>query len=593
MLQIFLDSIKHDKKLFLILTLLFVPLFLVATRVSFAAAKEEKSPQSKSENGKEKQQSSFTFKVPVDVVVVNATVTDKKGGPVTDLTVNDFKVYEDGKPQPIHTFALESYKAIQVTDTAGSKNMPEKPRVESPDFTQPRFISIVIDDITASTHDNFNRVTEAARKFVEKDLGPADQVGVLLASGRAQYPFTNDKELLLDQLGSLYKKFNLGTTTRSSCPQLTDLQAQNIVRDVRDFSSLEVAIQETIICAHLESVQGASQAAEPIARSSAAQQYQETQYRNRTLLYMLRQHIRSLKHIEARKSIILFSDGFLFQDLTYELQEVVDMALRSGVVLNTMDLRGLYTTSFQASDSLGNVPIELMGRKQSLLMSDAQAHDDPLFTLAQDTGGVFFHNNNDFYAGIQKISNRQAFYYVLTYATPSLKADGRYHKIKLEISRPGLELTYRKGYYAPKEQVTFERRKKEDILEALQSPANLNEIPISFSYNYFQMDDSRYEVALFTNVSVRGMHFLQEESRHKNLITLVVIALDENDRYVDGLEKSVDFSLSEPSYEALVNHGFSSKVDLRLPPGRYKIRAVVRESFQSKMGSISKGIEIP
>jgi VWFA-related protein len=528
-------------------------------------------------------------------VVVNATVTNKKGEPVTDLTVNDFKVYEDGKPQPIHTFALESYKTIQVTDTAGSKNTAEKPQVESPDFTQLRFISIVIDDITASANDNFNRVTEAARKFVEKDLGPGDQVGVLLASGRAQYPFTNDKELLLDQLGSLYKKFNLGTRTRSSCPQMTDLQAQNIVRDVRDFDSLEVAIQETIICAHLESLPGGSarQAAEPITRSSASQQYQETQYRNRTLLYALRQHIRSLKHIEARKSIILFSDGFLFQDLTYELQEVVDMALRSGVVLNTMDLRGLYTTSFQASDSLGNVPIELMGKKQSLLMSDAQAQEDPLFTLAQDTGGIFFHNNNDFYAGIQKISNRQAFYYVLTYATPSLKADGRYHKIKLEISRPGLELTYRKGYYAPKEQVTFERRKKEDILEALQSPANLNEIPISFSYNYFQLDDSRYQVALFTNVSVRGMHFLQEESRHKNLIILVVIALDENDRYVDGLEKSVDFSLSEPSYAALLNHGFSSKVDLRLPPGRYKIRAVVRESFQSKMGSIIKGIEIP
>jgi len=77
------------------------------------------------------------------------------------------------------------------------------------------------------------------------------------------------------------------------------------------------------------------------------------------------------------------------------------------------------------------------------------------------------------------------------------------------------------------------------------------------------------------------------------LITLVVIALDENDHFVDGLEKSVDFSLSEPSYAALVNHGFSSKVDLKLPPGRYKIRAVVRESLQSKMGSVSKGIEIP
>jgi hypothetical protein len=272
---------------------------------------------------------------------------------------------------------------------------------------------------------------------------------------------------------------------------------------------------------------------------------------------------------------------------------VIDAALRAGVVLNTMDLRGLYTTSFQASDNLGNVPPQMMGAKQSLLSEDARAEEDSLFTLANDTGGTFFHNNNDFYMGLQKISNRQAFYYVLTYATPSTKADGRYHKIKLEVSRPDLELTYRKGYYAPKEQLTFERRKKEDILEALQAPGNLNEIPINFSYNYFQMDDSRFEVALVTNVSVRGMQFLQEESRHKNLLNLVVVALDENDHYIDGLEKSVDFNLTDPSYAALQNYGFSSKVDLKLPPGRYKIKVVVRESVQSKMGSITKAIEIP
>ena len=52
----------------------------------------------------------------MDVVVVNAIVTDKQGNPVKDLKVDEFKVYEDGKLQPIHTFALESYKATQAQD---------------------------------------------------------------------------------------------------------------------------------------------------------------------------------------------------------------------------------------------------------------------------------------------------------------------------------------------------------------------------------------------------------------------------------------------------------------------------------------------
>ena len=111
-----------------------------------------------------------------------------------------------------------------------------------------------------------------------------------------------------------------------------------------------------------------------------------------------------------------------------------------------------------------------------------------------------------------------------------------------------MTVTYRKGYYAPKEQLSFERRKKEDIIEALRAPGNLNEIPIQLSYNYFQMDDSRYQLALMTQVNIRGMKFVEEDSRHKNLISLVVVALDENDQYIDGLEKTIDLNLTGPSY---------------------------------------------
>jgi hypothetical protein len=71
------------------------------------------------------------------------------------------------------------------------------------------------------------------------------------------------------------------------------------------------------------------------------------------------------------------------------------------------------------------------------------------------------------------------------------------------------------------------------------------------------------------------------------------VAFDENDRYVDGLEKAMDLNLSDPSYAALRNFGFTSKVDIKVPPGRYKIKAVVRESVHSKMGSINKTIEVP
>src|ERR1044071_10118128 len=55
----------------------------------------------------------FTFRGPVDVVVVNATARDGKGNPVSDLHKEDFRIYEDGQPQPIHTFSVETYRSRQ------------------------------------------------------------------------------------------------------------------------------------------------------------------------------------------------------------------------------------------------------------------------------------------------------------------------------------------------------------------------------------------------------------------------------------------------------------------------------------------------
>jgi VWFA-related protein len=521
--------------------------------------------------------------------VVNATVTDAEGKPVLDLTAGDFKVFEDGKPQPIHTFTLETYKAVQPVVTSGAKPASAGTQDGAASFSQPRLLSLVIDDVT-SAREYLYATVEAAKKFVEQDLGPADQVAIVAASGRVQHPFTDDKQLLLAELGALHQEADLRPVIRSSCPALTDLQAQRIGNDVNDGISWEVAVQETIACAHLEN--NPSTAA-IIARSAAISQFQEAAYRNRALLRNLRQYIRSLRHFEARKSLVLFSDGFLFEQVIYELQDVVDQALRAGVVLNTVDIRGLYVTTITASDSLTFDSPWLVGQKQSLLSADASAQEEPLNQLAHDTGGLFYHNSNDLHAGLKAISDLEAHSYVLTYASPAQKADGRYHKIKLEVSRPGLQLSYRKGYYAPKEQMTSERRSKQDILEALNAPGNVNEIPVRFSYNSYQVDDSRYEVELVAQVDIRRMSFVEEESRRRNLLSLVVVAFDESDRYVDGLQKDVSFNLSASSYAELLSRGLASKVTIHVPPGRYKIRTVVRESVQGKMGSLSKGVEVP
>jgi hypothetical protein len=301
------------------------------------------------------------------------------------------------------------------------------------------------------------------------------------------------------------------------------------------------------------------------------------------------QHIRTLRHFEGNKVLIIFSDGFLAERRTktsYQMQDLVNTALRSDIVLNTVSIRGVTTYDNE----------ELADSQQRWMISmredNKQAQHASLAHLAEETGGSFFQNNS-FLQPIQKSVQRESAYYILTYSMPAHKPDGSYHSIKIEITRPGVKFNYRKGYYSAKEETMYENTKREDIIDALNAPGNMNAIPMTLSYNYYREDDAVYAASFISNVNIRGLQFSKEEDRLRNQVSLILAAYDENEKFINGVEKVIDFQLLEGSYAGLQNRGISSKVELKLPPGRYKIKAVVREGNQGKMGSIAKTVEIP
>lgn len=530
------------------------------------------SQDKKSKKGVEPK-SQTIFRLPVNVVVVNATVTDRSGKPVTDLNPEDFRVYDDGKPQPIQTFALESYSPAGV-DNAGASEKKEN----AEPAPKPRLISIVIDDLTMELPADLMRMIQSITDYIKKEVSPMDMIALVSGSGNVQLPFSDDPQQLAQAIPAALKKLNFTTTTRSTCPPLTDLTAWRVADGWHNYQvNFDDLIQKTISCLNLDPDSPASKGtAESYLRSSASQQSQIDLYRTRTLLYTMSKHIRALRHFEGPKEIVFFSDGFLTEKGTpsaYQIQEIVDLALRSGIVMNSVNIRGL---AYEAQDS-----------------EDMLAQEDPLNQMAYETGGLFFHNDNNFYKAMKNVAQRQSHRYVMSYGMPPHKADGAYHKIRLEVTRPGLQISYRKGYYTQKEQLSFENSKKEDLLAALTGLGNMNEIPMTLSYNYSMEDDSTYSVSFITSANIRGVQFPEEESRRRNIISFVLVAFDENDRYISGLEKSIDFRLLDDSLAGLREQGLNSRVEFKLPVGRYKIKAVVRESTQGKVGSISKAVEIP
>jgi VWFA-related protein len=579
-------------------------------------------PQSKNAKKEESSKSQAAFQVSVNVVVLNATVKDKKGNPVKDLTADDFRVYEDGKLQTIQTFALESFGSEEAEES-GESGTPAAPpegaaakQSEPGPRMLPRMISIVIDDLTMESMLDFSRIADAVEEFVKNEMRPGDHVAILSGSRKVQLPFSDSKQHLLEELQSLPYRLNVDTTMRPCGLDLTDLEAHTIAQDPAGAASL-FSPQLAVVC----------EEGYKIALAVAAmRQNGDSEFRTYSLLQTLRQHIRALRHFKGSKIVVLFSDGIVAEKRTataYKLQEVIDLALRSRVVLNTVDTRGVevYMDAMFPSQAPGagdggmaaafGAPARSQQEKDTgkigaawkALNSENRwrllAHENdrigqqtPLEQMANETGGMF-HGGNLMDKGLQSVVRRQIFYYVLSYVMLPQKTDGAYHDIKLEVTRPGLVLSYRKGYYTPKEELSVENRKREDIIAALGGPGNMNEIPMALSYNYFQEVDSTYSVSFISNVKIRGLQFFEEDARRRNLVSLILAAYDENDRYISGVEKTIEFRLLEDSYSELRDHGLTSSVELKLPMGRYKIKAVVRESNQGKMGSVTRAVEIP
>jgi VWFA-related protein len=430
-------------------------------------------------------------------------------------------------------------------------------------------------------------------------MKPGDYVSILSASKKVQLPFSNNKQQILETLESLVGKLNDQMPVRP-CPGLPDYVAwaladsadptrHGLLFDVEVDALAYEAAKCTCIEIHLADDEEeprsclTSAGQQAILYEAAKRQNGDIEFRTYGLLDTLRQNIRALKHFEGTKNIIVFSDGFLAQNKTnaaYQLQELINLALRSGIIINTIGTRGFATYT--------GIPTW----RKDLIEADKTHQYAPLEQMANETGGVH-HIGNDMHKPLKIIAIRRYSYYIMTYGMPSNKKPGDYHKIKLEVTRPGLTVAYRKGYYTPKEELRFETSKKEDILAALSDVGDMNEIPMTLAYNYSQEIDFTYTVSFTTNVDMHGIRFIEEDARRKNQVSMILVAFDENDKYISGLEKAIDFQLLEKSYANLLDRGLASKVELKLPPGRYKIKAVVRENTQGKMGSITKSVEIP
>lgn len=372
-----------------------------------------------------------TLKVDVKLVPVHVVVRDAQGQTVGNLGQDNFQVFDQGKEQVITQFSVE--EASKGTAHAPAQS-GEVPGAVAP---LARFTAYLFDDLHLE-HNDLVQSREAADRQLASLSPRAERAAIFTTSGRKGVDFTADRAKLHDILANLEPQ---GKAMASDCPTMSYYMA-DLIANKGDADALQVASDDALACA-FDGNKKFKKAAQQMASSAAREKTATGRVETLASLRILKALVQGMSKAPGQRIIVVVSPGFFIpEDL--EQVEIMDLAVRSDVTISALDPRGLVPPFVIRTGKLDP-------QKMSYKTLSDNEESAVLDELADATGGVFFHNNNDVNEGFRRVAARPEYSYVLGFSPQDMKFDGRFHKLKVTV-KSGSKLTVlaRKGYYAPK-----------------------------------------------------------------------------------------------------------------------------------------------
>lgn len=530
-----------------------------------------------------------TLRRQANLVVLRVVVRDAKGQAVSDLTKDDFQVFDNKKQQTISQFSVEAPGATVETATNKTGN-PAASATGGVD-TALRFTALFFDDLHMRFA-NLAQIREAAKRYLEKTLDAGDRVGIFSASGHGSVDFTSDRNRLEQALSGL--QFETRFQKFAPCPDLTTYQAQ-LIDDGLDRDALAVGVQMTIACLCNGDEKRCPDPAS-YTKNQARQIMMIQDIGADSTLTALENLVRRLAEMRGERRIAMVSDGFLNKNRQYRLDSVVDRALQTNVIISTMDARGLYVIppGGDASSKGLQLPPDLLPIYSNMQSTGMQMDADVLNYAAESTGGIFVENTNDLGAGLARIASLHETSYVLGFVPTDLKFNGQFHTLKVKLLKEShFVVQARRGYFAPRQAEDTATVAKQEVEEAIFSRENLTGLPMEVQTQLLKRDTQTANVSIFVRTDVRGVQFRKENGRNLDNLSLLVAVFDRDGNYVTSKEETVNLRLSDTWLEQVMSGGLPVTVKLDLKPGSYVVRTVIRESNSQKLGATSGDLEIP
>jgi VWFA-related protein len=512
----------------------------------------------------------FNIQIAVEEVRIDAVVLDGKGRQITDLTANDFELYQDGARREVlsSTYVSDQTKPF-VQPAMASQGAQKKKAVSLPPIPAPalarneirRTIIFVIDDISMN-YEQIRSARMSLLNFVENQMQPGDIIAILRTSygSSALQMFLSDRKELLARIDAV---------ARWGPDAGRELAADNL---------------------------------SPIFDGQIS---------------AIRYCTRALENMPGRKAMILmtsqivipdngFSGGINYRELYLpRMTRLADVALRAGVVIHFMDIRQLEVEpAFRSAQTFSTST----GGQMQIFGSAAKELGLSVYTgervqlqnpLPKRTGGLLVENHNFSVTGIGEVNEALKGYYLLSYAPPpntfTDKRQGGYRRIKVVVKRRGAQVHTRDGFFGKYQAEGESTPAANPLKEALYSPFQHHDLNISLSSGYVNDPKEGYLLRSWLHLDANDLQAVDKKAEGQ-FISLETIALtfDSNGAIQDSNMVKYDFRFEEKNLAWVKEHGL--RFSLLLPikkPGNYYLRVAVRDQTSGKVGSAYEFIEIP
>lgn len=524
---------------------------------------------------------SGVIRTQVELVEVPAVVRDSKGVAVAGLTRGDFELFDAGKKQEISAFSVETLAragARAETNPSGSSSSAhaEEPRRRS--------IAVVFDDLNTDPA-SLRYGKNAAEKFVNEALAPGDLVGILTTAQSQSVEFTADVAKLHQEIEAvtLHTRYS---DNLHDCPVIRAYESYLIVNHL-DPDLLQAKAAEAARCYHIASRDSAVRLAE--ARADAV--WNQVRANTANTLRSVSAIVAAVGKMPGQRLVLLASSGFVSGGAEQELEALSNAALRSGVIISGMELRGLYPVMPGGDASTPPKARNLRPAEIAVQTRTEEAKDDGLAQLASATGGRFFHNNNDLGLGFRILAAAPEVLYLLAFTPGEAALDGKYHPLKVRLTggHHG-SVEARMGYHAiAKARADAPQTTRDDILLGTDSPSDVA-AQITAEPG---TSDSGARIVTQARIDVSRLNFETRNGRRTQKLTMIAALLDGSGNFVVGRQAVADLALKDHSFEALSAAGLTISLSLHAPAGSYTLRVLVQEALTGKVTAVGNPIHLP